>query len=142
MTLEKVELSFMTQKTNNYLKQKLENFERSVDALETSVAKPVEEPRDLSGIIKDFEISFELCWKTLKIYLETAGHTTGTARDIFKKAFSLNLVDNEEDILKMIEDRNLTVHTYDSEFATAMVQRIRDIYLNIFREIAKRVKKP
>lgn len=40
-----------------------ENLRRAVAALEASVREPVVSPRDLSGIVKNFEIAYELGWK-------------------------------------------------------------------------------
>ena len=57
--------------------QKALNFSKALRALERSVASPVTEPRDLSGIVKDFEIAYELSWKSLKAYLENQGHESG-----------------------------------------------------------------
>ena len=43
----------------------VDSFRRALAALERSVGTPVTEPRDLSGIVKDFELLYELSWKTL-----------------------------------------------------------------------------
>ena len=42
------------------------NFKKALANLERSLASPISEPRDLSGILKDFEMSYELSWKVLK----------------------------------------------------------------------------
>ncbi len=40
----------------------------------------------------------------------------------------------------MIEDRNLTVHTYDERVAKAIFERIKSDYLPLFETIEKRVE--
>ena len=42
------------------------NFKKAHENLLQAVSTPVTEPRDLSGIIKDFEMTYELSWKVLK----------------------------------------------------------------------------
>jgi nucleotidyltransferase substrate binding protein (TIGR01987 family) len=82
--------------------------------------------------IQRFEFSFELVWKTLKVFLERQGHELGGLRLTLKKAFAERLIatDEEADLwLKMLEDRNLTSHTYNQALA-------ENIYRNIVRDYA------
>src|SRR5262249_41103683 len=102
----------------------LENFTRAMAALQRSVSTPIAEPRDLSGIIKDFEIAYELGWKCLKRALGTHGIESGSARETFERAYQSGWIDEEEVWLAMISDRNQTVHTYNEKFARALVERV------------------
>ena len=111
------------------------NFEKALTALEKSVAAPITEARDLSGIIKDFEIVYELSWKTLKRHLEAQGHGTKPAKHTFATAYQLNLIDNEEVWLGTIEDRNQTVQIYDENLARDMVKRINGSYVCEFQKL-------
>src|SRR4051812_21207210 len=103
--------------------QKFSNWEKTVRALEISANDPILKPRDLSGIVKDFEITYELAWKTLKDLLELEGQQTKAAKDVFTQAFKAHYIDNEASWLSMIEDRNLTAHTYDEAFAYELCER-------------------
>ncbi len=47
-------------------KSKYDNLSKAMRALSLSLSSPITEARDLSGIIKDFEIVYELGWKSLK----------------------------------------------------------------------------
>ena len=114
-----------------------ENLNKALSALERSVAAPVLEPRDRSGIIKDFEIVYELSWKALKEHLAHQGHETGTARQVFQTAYQLGVIANEETWLRCIEDRNNTVHTYNEGMAAEMCERIGSLYLPEFRQLAQ-----
>ena len=118
----------------------LKNFDKALAALSVSVATPAVEPRDLSGIIKDFEIVYELTWKTLKKFLEEQGHETTSARDVFSKGFQLSILESQEPWLEMIADRNLTVHTYDENLASQMVSRIKNVYVVCFVQLQKKLK--
>ena len=107
----------------------LSNLQHAVDALRVSATTPIREPRDLSGVVKDFEIAYELAWKALKRTLETAGHSPSSARDAFALGYQLGWLDDEQVWLGMIADRQLTMHTYNEALAQAMLARIRDFYV-------------
>ena len=119
-------------------RRSVESFRKALAALDRSVAAPVTEPRDLPGIVKDFELLYELSWKTLKEVLESAGHTPGTAREVYQVAYQTNLIGDESGWVEMIEDRNLTVHAYNEGFARELAGRIRDRYLPLFTELGDR----
>src|SRR3972149_868727 len=90
----------------------LKNLSKALAALERSATTPIQEPRDLSDIIKDFEIFYELSWKTLRKYLEKQGQTAQTARQSFSVAYQAGLIANENVWLEIIDDRTKTVHMY------------------------------
>lgn len=117
--------------------QKIANFARALRALEQSIALPVTKPRDLSGIIKDFEITYELSWKSLKAFLEKQGHETGSAKNVFSKAYQLGQLHDESPWLDMIEDRNQAVHTYDESLARVLCDHIRTAYVPAFQALEK-----
>jgi nucleotidyltransferase substrate binding protein (TIGR01987 family) len=99
--------------------------------LAEAVAQPESElVRDAT--IQRFEFTFEVVWKTLKLFLERQGHECGGPRPTLKKAFAEGLIatPDEADIwLQMVEDRNLTSHAYDR----ALAERI---HRNIVRDYA------
>lgn len=126
----------MTKQPDQRVASQRKNFEKALLALDRSISQPVQEPRDLSGIIKDFEIAYELSWKVLKTFLENQGHETSSARDAFSKAYQLKYLKDQDVWLEMIGDRNLVVHTYDESLAKSMCDRIREKYASAFRAIA------
>lgn len=111
------------------------NFSRSLANLERSVATPVTEPRDLSGILKDFEMVYELSWKLLKKLLLEQGHQTLGAKDVYSRAYQLGFLEEETVWLRMIEDRNHTAHVYDETDAGRIVKNIIENYLPAFRKL-------
>lgn len=56
-------------------------------ALHRSITKPIEDERDLAGIIKSFEIVFELSWTLLKIALRESGIEAAGPRDVIRAAW-------------------------------------------------------
>ncbi len=111
------------------------NFSSALKSFREAISEPIVNNRDLSGIIKSFEIMYELSWKALKYLLETGGHEVTVARDVIAKAYQTNLIHHEKLWINMIKDRNLTVHTYDEEFAKKMVDRIKADYADCFEEV-------
>lgn len=117
-------------------KQRLHNFNKAMNHLGTGLK--IEQP-DLvqkAGIIQLFEMSFELAWKLLKDYLEEQGfEEVKSPRAALKKAFEMELISNGHAWMQLLEDRNLTSHTYDEEKATEMEQLIATRYYPILKEL-------
>jgi len=87
----------------------LENFEKSIQKLDEVLSlKKDSIIRD--SAIKRFEISFDLCWKLIKVHAKKEGLDCNSPRECFKIAFQIKLIDYDNNFLKMIEDRNSTTH--------------------------------
>ncbi len=86
----------------------------------------------VSGITSDFDRLFELCWKTLKEYLKSAGFQgakTGSPRDIIKLAYREGLVNDGDFWLEMLEERNDDSHHYNESSARSYAAKIEWDYL-------------
>ena len=95
----------------------LKSFEKALlqlgDALEES-----ESPIVRDACLQRFEFSYELLWKTLKVFLEEIhGVRAVSPRQVFKEAFALSIIDEELTFVEMIESRNTLSHTYNEEQA-------------------------
>jgi len=89
------------------------------------------------GVIQRFEFTFELLWKTIKIYLENQGIIVRSPRESFKEAFRLNIIENEKLFLDMLKDRNDTTHIYDKETAESIFNRIKENYIPAIKGVLK-----
>lgn len=85
--------------------------------------------------IKRFEFTFELAWKTIQRYLRSQGIVCNSPKDCLRQAFVFQWIRDNPHWLRMIEDRNMTVHTYDEETATRIYKNLAD-YLPLFEELA------
>ncbi len=94
--------------------------------------------RDAS--IKRFELTIELFWKILKKILSYEKIDSSTPRDVLAKSFQFNLIDDEEIWLKMLDDRNSTVHVYNEEEAKKIYENVKS-YLPIFEKTYEKLKK-
>lgn len=120
-------------------KNRLTNFERALSRLKEAVAE-AESELEIDGAIQRFEFTYELYWKLLKDYLQTQGIRCQSPRSCFKEAYRLGLIEDETAALKMLEDRNETVHLYDEETSRAVYQRIRETYLDLFESVHRRLE--
>ena len=118
------------------------NVRESASRLAEAVAQPESELiRDAT--IQRFEFTFEVVWKTLKLYLERQGYECGGPRPTLKKAFTENLISTPEEAdfwLRMIEDRNLTSHAYDQELAIRIYQNIVRDYAPLLGGMAGKIQ--
>jgi nucleotidyltransferase substrate binding protein (TIGR01987 family) len=91
------------------------------------------------GLIQSFEFTHELAWNVLKDYLEEKG-ITGLigSKDATRVAYKNGLIEQGEDWMKMIEDRNRTSHTYDPLVAHAVVANILERFYPAFESLAKK----
>ena len=115
------------------------SFSQSVDRL----AEILQEPKTVANrdsAIKRFELTFELAWKSTKTYLANKGLVCRSPRDCFAEAFRLGLIADDPLWLKMINDRNLSVHTYNEKLADEIYGRLKD-YLPLFATLSESLKK-
>ncbi len=109
------------------------SFSQSVDRL----ADVLREPKTIvtrDSAIKRFELTFELAWKSVKEYLEGKGIVCRSPRDCFEGGFRVGLVPDDPSWLRMMEDRNMSVHTYNEKLAEEIYSRLKD-YLRLFSKL-------
>jgi len=122
--------------------------ERQADVREsaTRLAQAVAQPE--GSLIRDatiqrFKFTFDVVWKTLKLYLERQGDECGGPRPTLKKAFAENLIATPEEAdvwLAMLEDRNLTSHAYDEALASRIYRHIVDDYAPLLAGMATKIQ--
>jgi nucleotidyltransferase substrate binding protein (TIGR01987 family) len=83
----------------------------------TSGLSSVKTELERDGVIKRFEFTYELVWKTLKRVLKHKGLDIANPRDVFRAAAKEGFVSNVEVWFEFLKNRNLTVHTYNSDCA-------------------------
>ncbi|QCI27602.1 nucleotidyltransferase substrate binding protein [Caminibacter pacificus] len=107
---------------------KIENFQKALSRLEEGV-KEAKNELDKDGVIQRFEFTVELLWKALRAILLYNGIECYSPRSCVKEAFKANIIPDEEVILDMIEDRNISSHVYNEEKSEALFERIKNVYL-------------
>jgi nucleotidyltransferase substrate binding protein (TIGR01987 family) len=127
--------------TDNYKeirwKQRFQNLDKAFKQLKDAVSRHKElDDLSLEGLIQRFEYTFELSWKTLKDFLESKGENVRFTRDVIKKSFQLDIIDDGEVWLEMLEKRNIMAHTYNEK---AFKESINQIVNKYYFEIEKLV---
>lgn len=121
--------------------QRFSNYRKALAQLETFFAPPALNEREQQGLIKAFEYTYELAWNTLRDLLRSQGDATLLgSRDTLREAFRLGLIENGEAWMLMIQDRNLTSHTYNRSTADAIAQNISGMYLACFQQLSRRLE--
>ena len=109
--------------------QRFDNLSKSHEALVNSLKLSDVSELERAGIIQYFEMTFELCWKTLKDYLNEQGYRVRGPKEVLRQAFQSELLSDGHVWLQALEDRNSTTHLYDEKAARAVEARIRDVYI-------------
>ena len=94
----------------------------------------------IDGTLHRFEFTFELAWKTIKDYLEYTGIVdgVGSPREIIKTAYANGIIEDGENWIKMMLARNSLSHLYDEEKSREIYIEIKDIYINLFKNLNKK----
>jgi nucleotidyltransferase substrate binding protein (TIGR01987 family) len=116
--------------------QRFANFCQALEQLETFFQPPALNERERQGLIKVFEYCFELGWNTLRdLLLEEGNAGLIGSRDTLRLAFRVGLIRDGESWLRMVQDRNLTSHTYNRSTAEQVSQQVGTRYLPCFQEL-------
>ena len=117
-------------------------LQNAAKRLREAVAQPdTDLVRD--AVIQRFEFTFELVWKSLKLYLERQGLDSGGPRATLKNAFTEGLINSpdEADVwLRMLEDRNLASHAYDEALARRIYQNVTRDYVALLGRMAEEIQ--
>lgn len=103
----------------------LEQLESALQKLAEALAVPRDAPLAIDGTIQRFEFTIELYWKVLKRLLEAEGIQAATPREALRRAFQAGWINDEEAWLEMLQNRNLTSHTYNEALAGQVYDAIR-----------------
>ena len=116
---------------------KVDNLVYALNKLETAftrlqqAAGRVVDDLDRDGVIQRFEFTFELLWKTAKIFLEYEGFRCAGPRSCIKEGVRREILSEGEILLDMLEDRNKTTHIYDEHTAEEIFERIKNRYVPV-----------
>jgi nucleotidyltransferase substrate binding protein (TIGR01987 family) len=102
------------------LKERLAVARRTLATLEEVLAIPRPSRIERDVAIQRFEYTFEACWRAAQRYLMVAeGLSVGSPKACVRAARDVGLRSDEQAVigLEMVDDRNLTVHTYNDAVA-------------------------
>ncbi|MBP6985386.1 MAG: HI0074 family nucleotidyltransferase substrate-binding subunit [Alphaproteobacteria bacterium] len=100
----------------------------------------VQFPFAVEASIQVFEYTFELYWKVLKKICLQEGVEVNSPRATLQQAYAIKLIDDENFWLEMMENRNLTSHTYRQSAANEIYRKCKT-YLPIYQQTYLSLKK-
>lgn len=115
--------------------QRFQNFEKAYLLLERTLK--IDNPSEVErgGIIQFYEITFGLSWKLMKDLLESIGIDSQEPRGVIKNAFTDNIISDGHAWIEALDDRNLTIHTYDEAIAKEVEFKIRNEYFPLLEKL-------
>ena len=118
--------------------KKLDNFSNCLTVLKNADFKLADSNEIYrTGVIGQFNLTFELAWKALQEVLKlhgAAGAETGSPREL---GYKLGFVSDASVWLLMLKKRNTSVHIYNEEEIDEMILLIRDSFIPAFGELEK-----
>lgn len=88
-----------------------------------------------SGIIGQFNLTFELAWKALQEIMRMHGieeASTGSPLEILQLAYKIGFISDSEVWLLMLKKRNTSVHIYNEDEVDEIILLIRDSFIPTF----------
>ena len=124
--------------TSDKLEKNLSLFKKATDRFAEALNEP-ESPIVMDATIQRFEFTYELMWKTLKTFLEDFhGVRAVSPRQVFKEAYALSIIEEEDVFLEMIKSRNLLSHTYNEEQAADIYKKCSS-YLSAIKNLYRQI---
>lgn len=121
--------------------KKLDNFSNCLTILRNADFK-LADNNDIyrTGVIGQFNLTFELAWKALQEILRlhgAEGVDTGSPREILQLGYKLGFVNDSAVWLLMLKKRNTSVHIYNEQEVDEMILLIRDSFIPAFVALEK-----
>lgn len=117
-------------------KQRFVNFNKAILQFERFLQKEELNELENQGLIKAFEYTFELSWKTLQDLLILNGYKDVRGPGpVFQQSFQDGYIKDGKNWMKMLEGRNLTSHTYNEDAANEIIYEIRDAYFDLLSNL-------
>mgnify|MGYP001611221842 CR=1 FL=1 len=123
--------------------QRLENFGKALAQLDGATRLASYSELELAGLVKMFEFSFELAWKTCKDLLFHGGIDAASPREAIRQAFEAGYLEEKdaETLLDGLDQRNLLTHTYDAKAARQAGDLIKNRYAPALRRVYERLER-
>ncbi len=124
--------------------QRFNNFNKALNSLIKAIDEYKNDDTDevvKAGMIKFFEMTYELAWLTMKDYYEEQGETgIQGSKDAIKLSFSRGIITEAQKWFDMVDSRKLSVHTYDEDTANEIAHDILQTYLHLFIQLQTRLQ--
>jgi len=121
--------------------KKMDNFLNCLDVLkQADFSLAAENEIYRTGIVGQFNLTFELAWKALQLVLRVHGvqeAETGSPREILQLGYKVGFIEDSSVWLLMLKKRNLSVHLYNEAEIDELLILIRDKFIPAFWQLGK-----
>lgn len=121
--------------------KKLDNFSNCLNVLkEADFDLASENDIYRTGVIGQFNLTFEPAWKALQDILRVhgvQGADTGSPREILQIGYKFGFIEDSAVWLTMLKKRNVSVHIYDENEIDEMLLLVRDSFTPAFIALEK-----
>lgn len=130
----------MTEKNDSRWIYRFNNYCKALSQLEKFILQKSLNAFEEQGLIKAFEYTFELAWKTLQDLLREKGYEDITGpKPVIDQSFIDGYITDGEGWVKMQKSRNLTSHTYNEVMAEEIATAVKLIYFGLFKDLQNRL---
>lgn len=121
--------------------KKLENFVNCLSVLKSADFEMAEKD-DIyrTGIVGQFNLTFELAWKALQAVLRVHGveeAATGSPREVLQLGYKVGFLHDASVWLLMLKKRNLSVHINNQDEVDELIVLIRDSFIPAFTSLSQ-----
>lgn len=121
--------------------KKMDNFLNCLDVLkQADFSLAAENEIYRTGIVGQFNLTFELAWKALQQVLRVHGvqeAETGSPREILQLGYKVGFIEDSSVWLLMLKKRNLSVPLYNEAEIDELLILIRDKFIPAFWQLGK-----
>ncbi|MCF8308941.1 MAG: nucleotidyltransferase substrate binding protein [Bacteroidales bacterium] len=116
--------------------QRYNNFKKAFDQLQRFLNAESLNEMEKQGLIKAFEYTYELAWKTLNDLLKDKGYEDVIGpKPTIQQGFQSGYISDGKAWMQMHKSRNLTSHTYEEATAEDIIENIRQEYFALFEHL-------
>lgn len=131
----------MTKQQDIRWQQRFSNLKKAFSQLEKFIAFQDLNEMEEQGLIKAFEYTYELSWKTLQDFLIEIGYENIVGpKPVIEQCFKDGYIVDGMAWMRMHQSRNLTSHTYDEQTAQEIIRGIRTEYFLLFTDLVARLE--
>lgn len=117
-------------------KDTIENCHRTLFTLKDFLHIAGDQNNDFAraAVIQAFEFTYEVYWKTFQKLAREQGAIAAGPKPAIAYAFQAGILSDQSMWLDIINDRNMTTHTYHEEISKQIYGRIKNDYLKAFEQ--------
>ena len=127
---------------SNNLIESYEMFKKALYKLKEFIDTDNGSEKDRAAIIHAYEYTFELWWKSLQKYLQQCETIMecGPGATI-RNAFQFGVIEEGQEYMELLRDRNLIAHTYKENIAIEIHDRIVNNHIKVLLNFAEKFDK-